>query len=135
MEATNPHIDFCLVCEGIRPEVGGKATILGLFGMLPRVRIGISQWGQPLIIMFLLGTHGGKGKSLLQARVMNPDGTELIASEPTEMTPNADDSLNTNVGFGFMPISFLQEGNHEFHLSINGNEVYQQSFLVHRSSP
>ena len=135
MEYVAPRIDFCIVCEGIRPEIGSKATILGFFGLLPRVEITLSQWGQPLILMFLLGTHGGKGKSLVQAKIINPNGTELLSSEVTEVHPNENVNLNTNIGFGFMPISFIQEGKHEFRLILNDKETYRETFNVKRAAP
>jgi hypothetical protein len=50
-----PAIDYCLVCEGVRQEFGGKLTILGFFGVTPNVDIGVGNLNQPLTLMVVLG--------------------------------------------------------------------------------
>lgn len=50
-----PVFDFCIMCEGIRPEVGGKLTILGFYGLAPNVEVAIANPAQPLSLAFIAG--------------------------------------------------------------------------------
>jgi len=38
-----PHYDYCLICKGIRFEIGNKFTILGFSGMTPNIEILVSN--------------------------------------------------------------------------------------------
>src|SRR6266851_1253333 len=50
-----PNFDFCIVCEGIRPELGAKLTILGFFGVAPNVDVLVGDMARPLSVSFLVG--------------------------------------------------------------------------------
>ncbi len=50
-----PNFNYCLVCEGLRPELGGKLTLLGFYGLAPNVEIVIINHNLPVNLTFLAG--------------------------------------------------------------------------------
>ncbi len=48
-----PQFSYCIVCEGVRPEVGGKLTILGFYGLTPNVEIAVANPNLPLNIVLV----------------------------------------------------------------------------------
>mgnify|MGYP001565267699 CR=1 FL=1 len=58
-----PEIYACLIAEDARVELYRKLTILGLYGVAPRVEIAIKDMSKPIgpltFILFAGGTEGG----------------------------------------------------------------------------
>lgn len=50
-----PDFDFCIICDGIRPEIGGKFTLLGFFGLAPHVEVATTNPAQPIPLAFIAG--------------------------------------------------------------------------------
>jgi hypothetical protein len=59
-----PRIQYCLVSDAVRPEEGGKASILGFLGIAPDVAVNVKSLAQPvtLAFSFLTASGGGDGK-------------------------------------------------------------------------
>jgi hypothetical protein len=77
-----PPINFCIVCEGIRPELGGKLSILGFFGVTPNVDIGVVRLEQPLSVTVVLGFGVVPDANPYNHSIVvrNPDGSVLFQS-------------------------------------------------------
>lgn len=50
-----PNLAYCIVCEGMRPEVGGKLTILGFYGLAPNVDVRLVDPNLPLGLSLVVG--------------------------------------------------------------------------------
>ena len=50
-----PNFDYCLLCEGVRFEIGNKFTILGFYGMTPNNEIVVSNPAMATGLAFLVG--------------------------------------------------------------------------------
>src|SRR5260370_17099706 len=90
-----PNFDFCLICEGIRQELGGKLTILGFFGMTPNVEVAVANPNQPLVLSLVAGFP-----PVLDARkkaynhsflITKSDGTSPLETPPAplNLSPSA----------------------------------------------
>ena len=49
-----PTVRHCIISEGVRQELGNKATILGFYGITPDVVIGLAKFPVSLDLFFLL---------------------------------------------------------------------------------
>jgi hypothetical protein len=134
MEKTFPEIDYCLLCEDVRPEPGNKINILGFFGLLPRVEIRVQKWEETAAsLLFVVSAHGGYGEFDVRAKLLSPSGNILMSSEVTKLTASPED-LNTIFGFGFDAINFREQGQHRFELRRpDGVELYKNTFNVVRT--
>jgi hypothetical protein len=134
MQSNDPIVDFCLVCDDIRQEMGLKLTILGLYGLLPRVQISLEKWGGAMEkLLFLVGSHGGTEAFLAKALILNPDESVLIESGAVQAN-SAGENTNAGVAFSFPMLVFKQQGRHQFVFLINDREAYRQPFVVKEGS-
>lgn len=127
-----PKVGFCLLCEGVRPELNHKANILGFYGVLPDAAILVGELGKPVaVLLFLAGVRGPSDDVIMKAEILDPEGSSIAASDDTPFPGIPDDSSGLS-GFAFAPVVFSKEGKHYFRLSINGEEKYKQTFLIRR---
>jgi SEC-C motif-containing protein len=134
--ATAPQVDYCLVCEDLRLEPGNKATILGYYGMLPRVKILLGEWGKTIEkLIFLISTHGADAPYEAQIKLINPDGSDLIAAGSITADPGDTASDNSAIGVGFRLITFAQQGQHQVQIFINSAKAYESTFIVGLQNP
>lgn len=71
-----PKFDDCLVCEAVRPELGGKSIILGYVGICPNVDISVGRLDQPIFLTFLV--TGGPGNGVFDATFQIVDDKGLV---------------------------------------------------------
>ncbi len=98
-EQTKPSLNFTLLCDDVRQEMGGKISLMGLFENIyaekfpavhPRIAI-ISEWA------------GGTGEFGIRMRIITPDGKTVIRETHSKMALNGtnyrhrDVSLHLNV--------------------------------------
>src|ERR1700683_3721003 len=98
-----PNFDFCIICEGIRPEIGSKLTILGFFGVAPNVEIVVQNPSQPLMISFVAGFPPVPGLPAIYQSVMSvarPNGNFVFETPPTQL--NVSPTGRGIVGTGFV---------------------------------
>ncbi len=79
-----PSLNFTIICDDVRQEMGGKLSLMGLFENIyaekfpavhPRVAI-ISEWA------------GGKGEFGIRMRILTPDGKTVIRETHSKMSLN-----------------------------------------------
>ncbi len=100
-DAVKPSLNFTIICDDIRQEMGGKLSLMGLFensyapkfpAVHPRIAI-LSEWS------------GGHGEFGIRMRIMAPDGKTVLRETKSKMTLNGvnykhrDVSLHLNVEF------------------------------------
>lgn len=119
----------CLVCDLVRPELAGKLTILGYFGICPNVHIRVAQLDQPTVLTFVISGDPGDGHYSALVAVFDESTGRQIASTaelPILARPSAPTVLAVAlvVIFGheglFTVRAFLDEREHfrgEFHIS------------------
>ena len=136
MQPVNQAVDFCLVCEDIRPEPGNKVNILGYYGLLPRVRIILEIWDRPMEkLTFLVSTHGLTRPYSAQLKLVNPNGTTLIESIMVTGEPVSDNVSTSAIAFAFPMLRFQQQGEHRVQVFIDNQPTYDEAFLVQSSQP
>jgi len=124
-----PDFHTCLVCEAVRPELRGLFTVLGLFGALPHVEIGVQDFSKTAsITFFLLGTPGD-GKVKLQAQVRDNAGAILKPEVllDFEFNPKFKGCV---ISFFFQNLVIPKPGTYQFVLSAEGKEVYRNTFAT-----
>jgi hypothetical protein len=100
-DAERPSLNFTIICDDVRQEMGGKLSLMGLFENIyaqkfpavhPRMAI-LTEWS------------GGQGEFAIKMRVLAPDGKTVIRETKSKMTlggvnyKHRDVSLHLNVEF------------------------------------
>lgn len=134
-----PKILDCIVAEGIRLEVEGKATILGFYGVVPHVEIGIKDPKKPVSLHFILMSSGLPPETMPaqykgRVRILKPDGStlkdsgemelELVATPSDKVTPRA------MLVFGISSVIYDTAGKYTFRLLVQPDIKYDASFTI-----
>jgi len=126
-----PKVSHCIVCESVRPEIGGKATILGFYGLIPGVEIKVRDLAQPIgPICFLIYCEPGTGNFSVLPQLITAEGSILVAPDkPGDISLN-DPTKRAGLAFGFGPLVFPKAGTYSFVLRVQGQEHFRAPFKV-----
>jgi hypothetical protein len=130
-----PHIDHCIICESIRPEAGGKSTILGFYGITPNVDIRLQNADLPIAgLSFLFVAGAGEGAGSLTLEVKDWSGNPEVVAPPTQIDLRKADRSNLAFGLAGL-IKFPHTGRYMIRLTKDGNQIFRDSFMVSQGSP
>ncbi len=83
-----PQIETCLICDLVRPELGGKLSVLGFYGVCPHVEVALQRLDLPVVLTFLCMGGMGDGTFSLTFEVI--DDTERVIASSAAQPFNAD---------------------------------------------
>lgn len=130
-----PAINYCLVCEGFRQEMGGKFSVLGFFGVVPNVDIGLGRLDQPLALTLLLGFGAVDDASQTYNHsviILNPDGSVLFQTPQAKInTLSGKPGVLIAVGAGIPKMSGLRT----IKVVINGETWFEKQFMIRQATP
>jgi hypothetical protein len=128
-----PRISYCIVCESVRPELGGKLSVLGFFGVAPNVEVGIARFDEPLLLSFILGFDPAldAGPYNHQVMVRNADTSVLIASPVSGV--NVIPGRPGLIVFGGMVQPPQVNGPRTINVLINGQQVFEERFMIRQA--
>jgi hypothetical protein len=130
-----PNFDFCLICEGIRPEVGGKLTILGFYGVAPNVEVVISNPDQPLMLAFIAGVPPVATLGVYHNVIMvtRPNGAVALQTPPSPL--NVSQTGRGIIGSSFVLPPPHSWGKHQIRVFVNNEMKLDTSFTLRQPSP
>lgn len=117
-----PVMDTCIVCDMIRPELGGKVMILGFMGLSPHVDIGVPRLEQPIMLTFVLSGSPCDGTFMAAFDIVETSNGRVVAAtapfpcvgQPDRRTSIAPTLLATFGHPGGYAMRFLVEGKEQY---------------------
>jgi hypothetical protein len=128
-----PAIEFCIISEGLRQELGGKATILGFYGLAPHVDVLTPTIAQHLSIAFAIGFGVGPPQQYNSYIAIFTMNGEFIAQSAVG-TVTSNPLVRGLLGIPLI-VRFPAQGAYIARLFIDGREVYQTRFGVREPNP
>jgi hypothetical protein len=130
-----PKFSYCIVCDALRPELAGKATILGFYGLAPNVNILMVKVGQILPVCFVIGFPPVAAQELQKgmphyATITGPSGRILTQTPPGPINagPGAPIVLALNCVFPTM-----EQGKYVLSMYV-GDELVDQTSITIREA-
>ena len=109
-KTTYPKLQYHLVCDDIRREVGNKSSLIGIY------RRDIVVATTPYIfpkLCFHLAFKNVRGKDTLKLQLLNPDDKEILKPKPaTVKIPENKKLSDLVVEIEFIGIKITKEGVH-----------------------
>jgi len=131
-----PHIDHCIICDSARPELGGKSTILGFYGIAPNVDIRVPDVRLPIggLTFFFVG-GGGEGSGTLTLEVKESLSGNLVIKVPSQLVniAHAERTVFPFVLTGLL--LFPHAGRYMIRLLKDGNQIFRDTFLFSQGAP
>ena len=129
-----PRVEHCIVCEDARPELAGKSTILGFYGLLPNVQLVVQDLKRPIDrLTFMLICEGSSaGKFMVRPQLLNAAGQAAVMEAiPKDMEVSLPGSAKRQLlVFTLSPLQFQGTGKYAFSLIVDSKEVYRDYFEV-----
>ncbi|MBI5141105.1 MAG: hypothetical protein HZA20_02785 [Nitrospirae bacterium] len=115
----NPHLNFTILCDDVRQEMGGRMSIMGVFEniyaeQLPAIhlRLGvINEW------------IGGKGDHNATVRIYTPDRSRLMAESKTKLTMPPDSRRCRQISM-FLNLEFKIQGTYWIDVLLDDNVLH-----------
>jgi hypothetical protein len=125
-----PNVSYCLVCDGLRPEIGGKLTILGFFGVTPNVEIVVINQALPLNLAFVMGFPPVQEVRQYSAMltINKPNGGAAFQSPPIALQVLAGRGGIFGTGAILSPPHAI--GVHSINLTVNNEPKFHSSFSI-----
>ena len=75
-----PAITACLICDLIRPELGGKIAILGYYGHCPNVDVLLQNLDQPAVLTFVCAGAPSRGSMQVRFDLIDMTDERLLVT-------------------------------------------------------
>jgi hypothetical protein len=124
-----PDITYCVVCDGVRPETGGKLIILGFYGLCPNVNIILADPTQPMQLGFVIGLSPADATRQYfgTATLLSPEGAILAQTTPNPIQVSAGTPGVVALG---MAAYFATPGRYRIQMRVEDTIVWGDSFSV-----
>jgi hypothetical protein len=129
-------ITTCLVCEIIRPEEGGKLSLLGFYGILPDIEIQVADSARPISgLSFVFLGHYSAARTPdeafnLSIRLTSPKGTTIVETPPVSVHRPVQGKLNATVAAGIGSVVLPEPGQYGIELTVDGANLYSSHFYI-----
>ena len=127
-----PNADFCIVCESVRPEIGGKVQLLGFYGLAPHVEILVANMAQALAVSFLVGFPAVPAQDTNRLHehffiVTDPNGKVLIQTPSVPLNVEAGKRVQIAMGY-IMPPTVA--GKHVLKVLVDNEAKLETTFVI-----
>lgn len=132
-----PPIRYWLICEAVRVEERGKATLLGFYGISPDVTILLPAFPAAFaqLAFYLLGGYG-QGDFDISTRLVDEVGAVVMETPMAHVViapPPGEISINLNIQL--TGVNLPRPGTYRFSLIVNGEEHSSATFRVRQAPP
>jgi hypothetical protein len=124
------------MCEDVRMEMGGKSSILGVFGLLPGLMIRILTFDRPVarMVFFMMADECEADEEVtLTGKITDDHGTDLVVIPfPEQMRLQR--GKRPHFAIGAANVLFPREGRYRFVLVVNERTHFEASFVIEQGS-
>ncbi len=133
---TFPNFDACVICDIIRPELGGKSILIGYYGVTPNVDITIQDINRGMMLSILPSCPPAPETNEDFQYVMSitrPDGLGIFQSPALKIVHAPGKRLNFPLAFNIAPP--ILPGRYSIRITVNGDVKLDTWFSVRVASP
>ncbi len=131
-----PAFDFCFICDGVRPELGGKLTILGFYGVAPQVEVVVGNAALPVTLAVVAGfppISDVRTAYEYSIVITKPDHVVIQQTPPTKLNISHAGRGLVILGFAIVPPIFF--GTYSIRILVNGEVKLDTSFRLRLITP
>jgi len=123
-------ISHCVICDGVRPELSNKLTLLGFFGITPNVEVRLGTVSLPVdeLTFILIGSVSGSAGSAEVAFELFDwsDSSIFSVSKSHDIKPVE----RSNFIFNVRSLKFPHTGRYKIRMRVDGRVIYNTDFLI-----
>jgi hypothetical protein len=131
-----PDFEYCIICEGIRPEIGGKFTILGFYGLAPHVEVVITNPAQPVNLAFLAAFPPvGDAHTVYEYSIVITRPGQVVLHQTPQSRLQVSLAGRGLVAFGFVISPPYIFGTYSIRIIVNHEVKLDNTFRLRAASP
>ena len=127
-----PEFNYCLFCDIIRPELGGKFILLGFYGLAPNVNLSVPDINRHASLSILAGSPPIDDTITTYNCVVlitRPDGIGVVQTNPMRLAVSQGKGVFLPVMFSIAPP--ILSGRYSVRITVNGELKLDTSFSLH----
>ena len=131
-----PTFDYCIICEMIRPELGGKFILLGFHGLAPNVDLTLPNINHRVVLSMLAGCPPVPDATIGYECVIvvtRPDGVGIFQNPPFRLAVSQEKRIQIPVHFAIAPP--ILPGRYSIRVMVNGEVKLDTSFSIRTATP
>lgn len=121
-------VENCIICDGLRLEIGNKLTILGFAGITPHVSLGIKGFGENIELSFVLFISGETGSYELIFNIISSISETVFTRKLDNLGINPD--RRTVAIVQPKELNFKKAGIYDIKILEGSREIYSSSFEI-----
>jgi hypothetical protein len=131
-----PTFDYCIICEIIRPELGGKSILLGFYGLAPDVDLSVQDMNRPVALSMLAGCPPVPEANIgyeYAVAITRPDGVGIFQSPSFRLVVSPGKRIQIPMWFNIAPP--ILPGRYSISIMVNREVRLDTSFLIRVGTP
>ena len=133
-----PEIVNFIICEDVRREVDGKASLMGFYGAAPDIRIlfktEAAPYGMERLAFYFRSAPGGEGKYNVVLQILD-EKKDIVISSPEAACPIKNPRYNTVLVFKLRDIKFPRLGAYSINLIMDRGIHYSTTINIGVAEP
>jgi hypothetical protein len=130
-----PNFDYCIVCEIVRPELGGKFILLGFYGVAPNVEMTVGDINRHVVLSIVAGCPPAPETNIAYeciVAITRPDGVG-ISQTAIRLAPAQNKGIQIPLSFNIAPP--ILPGRYSVRILVNKEVKLDTTFLIRTATP
>lgn len=127
-----PNFNYCIVCDIIRPELGGKIILLGFYGLTPDVLVPVANINHPVVLSILAAFPPPPPEASTPyesiTSIVRPDGVGIFQTPPIRLAVSKGRGVALPLAFNIPPP--ILPGRYTVRITVNGEVKMDTSFSI-----
>lgn len=119
----NATLMYSMICDDVRLEVGSKISLMGIFQ-----NVFLPAFPATLVKFAVVNHWEGNGQYETQVKILNPDGTEMMAAAPSQFSVEQP-GFADNITF-FTNVTFNRAGTYTVQILLDRRPVADRHLYV-----
>jgi hypothetical protein len=131
-----PTFDYCIMCDIIRPELGGKSILLGFYGLTPNVDLAVPDINRAVVLSLLAGCPPVTDAAVVYEYVIlitRPDGVGIFQTPASRLAVAQEKRAQISLFFNIAPP--ILPGRYSIRVLVNGEVKLDTSFSIRTPPP
>jgi|SRR2546426_31947 len=131
-----PQFKYCLLCEDLRQESGGLASLLGFYGPAPDVEILLKEIDKPLRqLTFVVIGSPGEIRGKISLHILDESNRVVVDSPSVDIDMTSPQGKTISLVMGIGNLKFPRPGRYKFLMKLDGHVIYENTFGVGIGKP
>jgi len=123
MARKKPIMEYTIICDDIREEIGNKLSFIGTYGF--NIFVSKIPYMFPKLC-FAISYNNARGGDSFSVKLINPSGKQLGKTITGSVIKETKGNIKFHIFAVFSPLNVKEEGEHKLIIICNDNDKWKQ---------